>query len=55
MLAAGIANVLMFNAIRLVGPTRASAMQLLVPAGAVALGAIALGESVGIAQVLGAS
>jgi drug/metabolite transporter (DMT)-like permease len=53
MLAAGIANVLVFNAIRLVGPTRASAMQLLVPAGAVALGAIALGEPVGLAQVLG--
>ena len=53
MLAAGIANVLVFNAIRLIGPTRASAMQLLVPAGAVALGAIALGESVGIAQVAG--
>jgi drug/metabolite transporter (DMT)-like permease len=53
MLAAGIANVLVFNAIRLVGPTRASAMQLLVPAGAVALGAIFLQETVGTWQVLG--
>jgi drug/metabolite transporter (DMT)-like permease len=53
MLAAGIANVLVFNAIRLVGPTRASAMQLLVPACAVALGALFLAEPVGIAQVLG--
>jgi drug/metabolite transporter (DMT)-like permease len=53
MLAAGIANVLMFNAIRLIGPTRASAMQLLVPAGAVALGAMFLAEPVGIAQVAG--
>ncbi len=53
MLAAGVASVLMFNAVRVVGPTRASAMQLLVPAGAVALGAVFLGEPVGIAQVVG--
>ena len=52
-LAAGVANVLVFNAVRLVGPTRASAMQLLVPAGAVALGAIFLGEPIGVAQVFG--
>jgi len=53
MLAAGIASVLMFNAVRHVGPTRASAMQLLVPAGAVVLGAVFLGETVGIAEVAG--
>jgi drug/metabolite transporter (DMT)-like permease len=53
MLAAGVANVLVFNAIRLVGPTRAAAMQLLVPAGAVVLGAIALQETVGTWQILG--
>jgi drug/metabolite transporter (DMT)-like permease len=53
MLAAGIANVLVFNSIRLVGPTRTAAMQLLVPAGAVLLGAVILGEPVGPAQVLG--
>lgn len=52
-LAAGIANVLVFNAVRLVGPTRAAAMQLLVPAGAVLLGAVFLAEPVGAAQVLG--
>lgn len=52
-LAAGIANVLVFNAVRLVGPTRASAMQLLVPAGAVLLGAAFLAEAVSPAQVLG--
>jgi len=52
-LAAGVANVLVFNAVRLVGPTRASAMQLLVPAGAVALGAIFLDEPVRLAQVVG--
>ena len=52
-LAAGIANVLVFNAIRFVGPTEASAMQFLVPAGAVALGAAFLGEAVGPGQVVG--
>ena len=52
-LAAGVANVLVFNAVLLVGPTRAAAMQLLVPAGAVLLGAVFLAEPVGPAQVLG--
>ncbi len=52
-LAAGVANVFVFNAIRLVGPTRVTVNQLLVPAGAVVLGAIFLSEPVGIAQVLG--
>jgi drug/metabolite transporter (DMT)-like permease len=52
-LAAGIANVLAFNGLRLVGPTRMSAMQLLVPAVAVVLGAVFLAEPVGIAQVAG--
>jgi drug/metabolite transporter (DMT)-like permease len=52
-LAAGVSNVLVFNAVRLIGPTRTSAMQLLVPAGAVALGAVFLGEPVGPAQVVG--
>ena len=52
-LAAGIANVLAFNAIRLVGPSRVSVTQLLVPAGAVLLGAVFLSEPVGPAQVLG--
>ena len=52
-LAAGVANVLVFNAVRLIGPTRASAMQLLVPPGAVVLGFLFLGETVGLAQVVG--
>jgi drug/metabolite transporter (DMT)-like permease len=52
-LAAGISNVFVFNAIRYVGPTRASAMQLLVPAMAVALGAVFLAEPIGIGQVAG--
>jgi drug/metabolite transporter (DMT)-like permease len=52
-LAAGTANVLVFNAVRLIGPTRASSMQLLVPAGAVLLGALFLAEPVGPAQLVG--
>lgn len=52
-LAAGTANVLVFNAIRYVGPTRAAAIQLLVPAGAVVLGAVFLDEPIGLAQVVG--
>jgi drug/metabolite transporter (DMT)-like permease len=52
-LAAAIANVFVFNAIRLVGPTRVTMSQFLVPAGAVALGAVFLAEPVGIAQVVG--
>jgi len=39
--------------VRLIGPTRASAMQLLVPAGAVVLGSLFLGEPVGLVQVVG--
>ena len=52
-LAAGIANVFVFNAIRLVGPTRVTATQFLVPAGAVVLGAVFLQEPIGAAQVVG--
>ena len=46
-LAAGIANVFVFNAIRLVGPTRVTVTQFLVPAGAVILGAMLLDEPIG--------
>ena len=52
-LAVGASNVLVFNAIRHIGPTRATVSQLLVPAGAVTLGAIFLAEPVGIVQVAG--
>ena len=52
-LAAGIANVFVFNAIRLVGPTRVTATQFLIPAGAVILGAMFLDEPIGPAQVVG--
>ncbi len=52
-LAAGIANVMVFFAIRLIGPTRVTATQFLVPAGAVVLGAVFLAEPIGPAQVAG--
>jgi drug/metabolite transporter (DMT)-like permease len=52
-LAAGIANVFVFNAIRLVGPTRVTATQFLVPAGAVVLAAIFLDEPITAGQVAG--
>ena len=52
-LAAGIANVFVFNAIRLVGPTRVTASQFLVPVGAVILAAIFLDELITVGQVLG--
>jgi drug/metabolite transporter (DMT)-like permease len=53
VLAAGIANVFLFNAIRLVGPTRVTVSQFLVPFGAVLLGAWLLDEPVGVAQIVG--
>ena len=52
-LAAGVANVFVFNAIRLIGPTRVTVSQFLVPFGAVVLGAWLLQEPVGIAQLAG--
>ena len=52
-LAAAVANVLVFHAIRLVGPARVTVSQFLVPAGAVVLGAILLQEPVGPAQIVG--
>ncbi len=52
-LAAGVANVFVFNGIRLAGPTRVAASQFLVPFGAVLLGSLFLSEPVGVAQVAG--
>jgi drug/metabolite transporter (DMT)-like permease len=52
-LAAGIANVAVFNAIRYVGPTRVTVTQYLVPALAVVFGAVFLLEPVGLGQVAG--
>lgn len=53
ILAAGVANVFVLIAIRYVGPTRTTAMQLLLPAGAVVLGAMFLSEPIGLPQVVG--
>jgi drug/metabolite transporter (DMT)-like permease len=53
ILPAGLANVLVFNAIKLVGPTRVTAYQFLVPFIAVLLGAWFLGEPIRAAQIAG--
>jgi len=53
ILPAGLANVLVFNAIRLLGPTRVTAFQFLVPFIAVVMGAIFIGESIRTAQIAG--
>jgi drug/metabolite transporter (DMT)-like permease len=50
---AGIANVVVFNAIRLLGPTRITAYQFLVPFMAVLMGAAFLAEPVRLDQLLG--
>lgn len=50
---AGFANVVVFSAIRLLGPTRIAAYQFLVPFIAVLLGAAILAEPVRIGQILG--
>jgi len=53
VLAAGTANVVIFHAIKLVGPTRITALQSLVPAMAVVLAAIFLDEPIRLGQILG--
>jgi drug/metabolite transporter (DMT)-like permease len=50
---AGLANVLVFAAIRLLGPTRVTVYQFLVPFIAVLLGALFLSESVRAEQLVG--
>jgi drug/metabolite transporter (DMT)-like permease len=52
-LAAGFANVVVFHGLKLLGPTRVTALQSLVPALAVVLAAIFLGEAMRPAQVVG--
>lgn len=52
-MAAGLANLFVWNAIRYIGPTRATVTQFLVPPGAVLLGALFLAEPVGLPQILG--
>ncbi len=53
VLAAGLSNVAIFHAIKLLGPTRITAFQFLVPAMAVVLGALFLAEAIRAGQVLG--
>ena len=50
---AGIANVVVFNAIKLLGPTRITAYQFLVPFMAVLMGAAFLSEPIRVDQLLG--
>ena len=50
---AGVANVVVFSAIKLLGPTRITAFQFLVPFMAVVMGAIFLAEPVRVDQLLG--
>lgn len=52
-LAAGVANVIVLNGVRVVGPTRTSAYQFLVPALAVGLAFLFLAEPIRLGQVLG--
>jgi drug/metabolite transporter (DMT)-like permease len=52
-LAAGISNVIVQNAVRVVGPTRTAAYQFLVPALAVVFAAIFLSEGIRPGQVVG--
>jgi drug/metabolite transporter (DMT)-like permease len=53
LLPAGLANVLLFHAIRLLGPTRITAYQFLVPFVAVLLAAAFLAEPMRVEQLLG--
>ena len=52
-LAAGIGNVIVLNGIGLLGPTRITALQTLVPALAVVLAFLVLGEPIRLGQVVG--
>lgn len=53
LIPAGVANVVVFHGIRLLGPTRITALQFLVPFIAVLMGAAFLAEAVQPAQVAG--
>lgn len=55
VLPAALSNVVVFHAVRLLGPTRITAFQFLVPVFAVVLGAALLSEPVRLAQLLGGS
>jgi drug/metabolite transporter (DMT)-like permease len=53
LLAAAIANVIVFNGVRLLGPTRVTTIQSLIPAMAVVLAFLVLGEPIRLGQVAG--
>ncbi|MEO8470525.1 MAG: DMT family transporter [Chloroflexota bacterium] len=53
VIAAGVANVVVFHAIKLLGPTRITGLQFLVPFVAVLLGAAFLSEAIQPAQLAG--
>ena len=53
LLAAAIANIVVFEGVRLLGPTRITTIQALVPAMAVVLAFVFLGEPIRPGQVLG--
>jgi drug/metabolite transporter (DMT)-like permease len=53
MLAAGVANVVVLNGVKVVGPTRTAALQFLVPALAVLLAFLFLSEPIRVGQVIG--
>ena len=53
LLAAAIANIIVFNGVRLLGPTRVITLQSFVPAMAVVLAFVFLGEPIRPAQVVG--
>jgi drug/metabolite transporter (DMT)-like permease len=53
ILAAGIANVVIFHAVKLLGPTRVTALQFLVPALAVVMAAVFLAEPIRPIQLVG--
>lgn len=55
ILAAGLPNVAVFHAVKLLGPTRVTAFQFLVPALTVVLAAAFLAEPIRVAQVVGGS
>jgi drug/metabolite transporter (DMT)-like permease len=52
-LAAGVSNVIVQNGVKVIGPTRTSAYQFLVPALAVVLAAVFLAEPIRFGQVVG--
>jgi drug/metabolite transporter (DMT)-like permease len=53
LLAAAVANIIVFNGVRLLGPTRVITLQSFVPAMAVVLAFVFLGEPIRPAQVVG--